>query len=57
MRIGQECDMHCTYCIIPKIRGAYRFRSKEAILAQAQRFAASGVSKLILVAQRIYVSR
>ncbi|PKK39143.1 Ribosomal protein S12p methylthiotransferase [Clostridiaceae bacterium JG1575] len=51
LRIGEGCDMHCTYCIIPKIRGAYRSRSKEAILAEAQRFAASGVSELILVAQ------
>ena len=51
LKIADGCDNHCTYCIIPKLRGKFRSRSEESILSEAQQMAAQGVKELILVAQ------
>ena len=51
MKIAEGCDKHCTYCIIPKIRGNYRSVPMEQLLAEAASLAERGVKELILVAQ------
>lgn len=51
LKIAEGCDRHCTYCIIPKIRGPYRSVPMEELLAEAEELAAQGVKELILVAQ------
>lgn len=51
VRIGEGCDNNCTYCIIPKIRGAYRSRDKESILAEVKLLAEAGVGEIIVIAQ------
>lgn len=51
LRIAEGCDNHCAYCIIPKLRGKYRSRPAEELLAEARDLAASGVKELIVVAQ------
>lgn len=51
LKLAEGCDKHCTYCIIPKIRGKQRSRKMEDILQEAQRLADSGVKELILIAQ------
>ncbi len=51
LKIAEGCDKHCTYCIIPKVRGNFRSVSMEALLAQAKTLAEEGVKELILVAQ------
>lgn len=51
LKIADGCDKHCTYCIIPKIRGAFRSFPMEDLIAQAKELAAGGVKELILVAQ------
>lgn len=51
LKIAEGCDKHCTYCIIPSIRGSYRSVPMEELLAQAAQMADAGVRELILVAQ------
>lgn len=51
LKIAEGCDKHCTYCIIPKIRGNYRGVPMEQLLAEAASLAEQGVKELILVAQ------
>lgn len=51
MKIAEGCDKHCTYCIIPKIRGTYRSVPIEQLIKEAEELAAQGVKELILVAQ------
>ena len=51
LKIAEGCDKHCTYCIIPKIRGNYRSFPKEDILRDAGRLAEAGVRELNIVAQ------
>ena len=51
MKIAEGCDKHCTYCIIPKIRGTYRSVPMEQLIKEAEELAAQGVKELILVAQ------
>lgn len=51
LKIADGCDKHCTYCIIPKIRGAYRSFPMEDLIIQATQLANDGVKELILVAQ------
>lgn len=51
LKIAEGCDKHCTYCIIPKIRGDFRSVPMERVLAEAEELAAQGVKELILVAQ------
>lgn len=51
IKIAEGCDNHCAYCIIPALRGKYRSRKMEDILAEARGLAESGVKELIVVAQ------
>lgn len=51
LKIAEGCDKHCTYCIIPKVRGDYRSVPMEQLLKEAKELAESGVKELILVAQ------
>lgn len=51
LKIAEGCNKHCTYCIIPKIRGDYRSVPMEHLLRQAEELAEQGVKELILVAQ------
>ena len=51
LKIAEGCDKHCTYCIIPKVRGNYRSVPKESLLKEARELADKGVRELILVAQ------
>ena len=55
LKIAEGCDKHCTYCIIPKLRGRYRSVPMERLLRQAQDMAEQGVKELILVAQETTV--
>ncbi|MDP4119267.1 MAG: 30S ribosomal protein S12 methylthiotransferase RimO [Bacillota bacterium] len=51
LKIADGCDNHCTYCIIPFLRGRYRSRRMEKILEEARSLADRGVSELIVIAQ------
>ena len=51
LKIAEGCDKHCTYCIIPKIRGNFRSVPMERLLKEAQDLAEQGVKELIIVAQ------
>lgn len=51
LKIAEGCDKHCTYCIIPKVRGNYRSIPMESLIEEAQRLVEFGVKELILVAQ------
>lgn len=51
LKIAEGCDKHCTYCIIPKVRGNYRSVPMEKLLEQARELVSEGVRELILVAQ------
>ena len=51
LKIAEGCDHPCTFCIIPQLRGAFRSRSEESILAEARALAAGGTKELILIAQ------
>ena len=55
LKIAEGCDKHCTYCIIPKLRGSYRSVPMERLVRQAQDMADRGVRELILVAQETTV--
>ncbi len=55
LKIAEGCDKHCTYCIIPSLRGRYRSVPMEKILSQARSLAEQGVKELILVAQETTV--
>ena len=51
LKIAEGCDHPCTFCIIPQLRGHFRSRSEESILAEARALAAGGTKELILIAQ------
>ena len=51
LKIAEGCDKCCTYCIIPKIRGAFRSIELESLVEEAKKLADSGIKELILVAQ------
>lgn len=51
LKIAEGCSKHCTYCIIPKVRGGYRSIPMEELVKQASGLAEKGVRELILVAQ------
>lgn len=51
LKIAEGCNKHCTYCIIPKVRGNFRSVPMENLLAEATALADGGVKELILVAQ------
>ncbi len=51
LKIAEGCDKHCTYCIIPKIRGTFRSVPMEQLVEEAKYLVSQGVKELILVAQ------
>ncbi len=51
LKIAEGCDKHCTYCIIPKVRGSYRSVPMESLVREAEELAKGGIKELILVAQ------
>lgn len=51
LKIAEGCDKHCTYCIIPRIRGNFRSVPMERLIKEAEELADQGVKELILVAQ------
>lgn len=51
LKIAEGCDKHCTYCVIPSVRGRYRSVPMEQLVTEAQNLADKGVKELILVAQ------
>ena len=51
LKIAEGCDNCCTYCAIPKIRGRYRSRQLDDIIAEAENLANSGVREITVVAQ------
>ena len=55
LKIAEGCDKHCTYCIIPSLRGRFRSVPEEKLLKQAEYMASQGVKELILVAQETTV--
>ena len=53
LKIAEGCSNGCAFCVIPRIRGRYRSRSMEALLAEAEGLARRGVKELIVIAQDI----
>ncbi|MCL2461829.1 MAG: 30S ribosomal protein S12 methylthiotransferase RimO [Defluviitaleaceae bacterium] len=51
LKIAEGCDNRCAYCTIPSIRGPYRSRTMESLIAEAEALARRGARELILVAQ------
>lgn len=51
LKIAEGCDNHCTYCVIPSIRGRYRSRAFDEIAAEAEEMVKSGVKELVVIAQ------
>lgn len=55
LKIAEGCEKHCTYCIIPKVRGNYRSVPMEVLVEEAKQLVSEGVKELILVAQETTV--
>lgn len=53
LRIAEGCDNHCTYCVIPEIRGHFRSRPMEDIIAEAKWLAENHCKEVILIAQDV----
>jgi ribosomal protein S12 methylthiotransferase len=53
LKIGEGCSNRCSYCIIPRLRGPYRSRPLEALVAEAERLASRGVKELNIISQDI----
>lgn len=51
LKIAEGCNKNCAYCVIPSVRGRYRSKKMEDIIAEAKQLADNGVKELILVAQ------
>ena len=51
LKVADGCDNKCTYCAIPMIRGRFRSRTMESILAEAKELAKRGVKELCVIAQ------
>ncbi|HET9742853.1 MAG TPA: 30S ribosomal protein S12 methylthiotransferase RimO [Terriglobales bacterium] len=51
LKIAEGCDHPCSFCIIPQLRGKFRSRRFESVIAEAQRLVASGVRELTLIGQ------
>lgn len=51
LKISEGCDNHCTYCVIPKLRGKHRSRKLESLIEEATILAGQGVKELVIVAQ------
>lgn len=55
LKIAEGCNKHCTYCVIPSVRGTYRSVPMELLIKEAEELADKGVRELILVAQETTV--
>ena len=53
LKIAEGCDNNCAYCVIPSIRGGFRSKKKEDVIAEAEMLAAAGCKELILIAQDV----
>ena len=53
LKIAEGCDNRCTYCAIPSIRGKFRSRPMEDVVAEAKELAALGIKELVVVAQDV----
>ena len=53
LKIAEGCSNHCTYCVIPLLRGPFRSRTAESIVKEAEYLAGSGAKELILIAQDV----
>ena len=53
LKIGEGCSNCCSYCIIPQLRGAYRSRPLEALVAEAEMLASRGVKEINVISQDI----
>jgi len=53
LKIGEGCSNCCSYCIIPQLRGAYRSRPLDALVAEAGRLVARGVKEINVISQDI----
>lgn len=53
LKIAEGCSNHCTYCIIPYLRGPFRSRTIESIVNEAQNLVNAGARELILIAQDV----
>jgi ribosomal protein S12 methylthiotransferase len=53
LKIAEGCDNCCTYCVIPQIRGSFRSRTKEDLIAEANWLAENGCKEIILIAQDV----
>lgn len=53
LKIAEGCDNHCTYCIIPKLRGRFRSRTMDSLVEEAKYLASLGKTEIILVAQDV----
>ena len=51
LKIGDGCNRHCTYCVIPKLRGRLRSREMPDILAEAETLISKGFKEIVLIAQ------
>src|SRR4051812_39416471 len=51
LKIAEGCNHPCSFCIIPQLRGKFRSRRFESVIAEAERLAASGVKELVLIGQ------
>lgn len=51
LKIAEGCDKHCSYCIIPKVRGSYRSIPMDSLIREAEQLVAFGAKEIILVAQ------
>ena len=51
IKIAEGCDHPCTFCVIPNLRGKFRSRRFESVVAEAQRLVASGVQEVTLIGQ------
>src|SRR6266853_423429 len=51
IKIAEGCDHPCTFCIIPQLRGKFRSRRFESVVAEAERLASSGVREITLIGQ------
>lgn len=51
LRISEGCNHRCSFCVIPGLRGAYRSRTMESIIREADELSACGVREIVLIAQ------
>ncbi len=51
LKIAEGCDNHCTYCVIPSIRGRYRSRRIEDVVDEAKDLVENGARELVIIAQ------